>query len=50
MIRHYSNRVVFVVVGISLLSVIFAVKQFLILKEHIYQDTLYDSLSPYNPY
>lgn len=40
MIRNYSTRVVFIMIGLSLISVFIASRQFIIFKDKIYSDTL----------
>lgn len=45
MIRTYSNRVVFIMIGLSIVSVLFAVRQFSSLKNQIYAETLAEAMA-----
>lgn len=42
--RTYSNRIVFVMIGLSIVSVLFAVRQFTSLKNQIYAETLAEAM------
>jgi len=42
--HHFSSKVVFIMLILSSVSIFLAVKQFLILKDHVYWDTFYGIL------